>query len=101
MEKVRIAELTLDRKADEFQERQARAYTFADCYAELNPSQCDDGGDAMTCVFSTPLNSNPSDHPSELPAHHMLLIYGAAFSLSSTQRVSRITSRSSSHCEYR
>mmetsp|Transcript_66125 Transcript_66125/g.123375 ORF Transcript_66125/g.123375 Transcript_66125/m.123375 type:complete len:527 (-) Transcript_66125:94-1674(-) len=35
MEKVRIAELTLDRKAEEFQDRQARAYTFADFFTEF------------------------------------------------------------------
>jgi len=35
MEKVRIAELTLDRKAEEFQERQARSYTFADYFTEF------------------------------------------------------------------
>jgi len=34
-EKVAIAELTLDRKMDEFQDRQARAYTFADYFTEF------------------------------------------------------------------
>jgi len=35
MEKVAIAELTLDRKTEEFQDRQARAYTFADYLTEF------------------------------------------------------------------
>jgi len=34
-EKVAIAELTLDRKMEEFQDRQARAYTFADYMTEF------------------------------------------------------------------
>jgi sulfite reductase (NADPH) flavoprotein alpha-component len=33
-EKVAIAELTLDRKMEEFQDKQARAYTFADYFLE-------------------------------------------------------------------
>eukprot|EP00931_Biecheleriopsis_adriatica_P094673 TRINITY_DN6829_c0_g1_i4.p1 TRINITY_DN6829_c0_g1~~TRINITY_DN6829_c0_g1_i4.p1 ORF type:complete len:499 (+),score=137.51 TRINITY_DN6829_c0_g1_i4:130-1497(+) len=35
MEKVAIAEMTLDRKTEEFQDRQARAYTFADYLVEF------------------------------------------------------------------
>mmetsp|Transcript_37020 Transcript_37020/g.85451 ORF Transcript_37020/g.85451 Transcript_37020/m.85451 type:complete len:524 (-) Transcript_37020:62-1633(-) len=35
MEKVRIAELTLDRKAEEFQDRQMKAFTFADYFTEF------------------------------------------------------------------
>eukprot|EP00933_Yihiella_yeosuensis_P080613 TRINITY_DN94072_c0_g1_i1.p1 TRINITY_DN94072_c0_g1~~TRINITY_DN94072_c0_g1_i1.p1 ORF type:complete len:513 (+),score=138.50 TRINITY_DN94072_c0_g1_i1:209-1540(+) len=35
MEKVAIAELTLDRKLEEFQDRQAKAYTFADYLVEF------------------------------------------------------------------
>lgn len=34
MEKVKIAELTLERKTEDFQDRQARAYTFADYIME-------------------------------------------------------------------
>merc|ERR1740121_1993524 len=33
-EKVKIAELTLDRKTEEFQDRQARAWTYADYLME-------------------------------------------------------------------
>jgi len=35
MEKVKIAELTLERKAEEFQDKQARAFTFADYLVEF------------------------------------------------------------------
>ena len=38
MEKVAIAELTLDRKTEDFLDRQARAYTYADYILEY-PSQ--------------------------------------------------------------
>ena len=35
LEKVKIAELTLERKTEDFQDRQARAYTFADYLTEF------------------------------------------------------------------
>ena len=38
MEKVAIAELTLERKTEDFLDRQARAYTYADYILEF-PSQ--------------------------------------------------------------
>lgn len=38
MEKVAIAELTLERKTEDFLDRQARAYTYADYILEY-PSQ--------------------------------------------------------------
>ncbi len=35
LEKVKIAELTLDRKTEEFQDRQAKAQTYADYFLEF------------------------------------------------------------------